>query len=145
MGSSASWSTPSLFGVAVAFLDKVSSICHPNDLTSRKARSMEYDVDLLRELMFSLEARQQSPRATVVLALVEEAVEFGRTPAQVAECLDALLALEYIDGTGHDEEPGYWLFRKLTRKGAQFVRATRAPRDWERMKRHFETRHEASR
>lgn len=101
---------------------------------------MEYDVELLRELLFSLEERQQSPRTTVVLSLVEEAAEFGRVPAQIEAGLDALLELEYIDGGGHDEEPGYWLFRKLTRKGAQFVRATREPRDWERMKRHFETR-----
>lgn len=98
---------------------------------------MEHDVELLRELMFSLEARQLSPRTTVVLSLVEEAVQFGRTPSQVESSLDALLELEYIDGAGHDDEPGYWFFRKLTRKGTQFVRATREPRDWERMKRHF--------
>ena len=106
---------------------------------------MEYDVELLRELMFSLEERQQSPRTTVVVSLVEEAMEFGCTSAQVEASLDALLELEYIDGSGHDEEPGYWLFRKLTRKGTQFVRATREPRDWERMKRHFETQRVASR
>ena len=106
---------------------------------------MEYDVELLREVMFSLEERQLSPRTTVVLSLVEEAVEFGRTPAQVEASLDALLKLEYIDGGGHDEDLGYWLFRKLTRKGTQFVRATREPRDWERMKRHFETQRVASR
>ena len=106
---------------------------------------MEHDVELLRELIFSLEERQQSPRATIVLSLREEAVEFGCTPGQIESGLDALLELEYIDGTGHDEEPGYWLFRKLTRKGTQFARATRAPRDWERMKRHFETQRAASR
>ena len=106
---------------------------------------MEYDVELLRELMFSLEVRQLSPRTTVVLSLTEEAVAFGRTPAQVEASLDALLDLEYIDGAGHDDEPSYWLFRKLTRKGTQFVRATREPRDWERMKRHFETQRVASR
>lgn len=99
---------------------------------------MEYDVELLRELMFSLEERQQSPRTTVVLSLVEEALEFGRSPLQIEHGLDALLALDYIDGAGHDEEPGFWLFRRLTRKGTQFVRATRTDRDWERMKRHFE-------
>lgn len=106
---------------------------------------MEYDVELLRDLMFSLEARQLSPRTTIVLSLREESSEFGTTPAQVEHCLDTLLGLEYIDGGGHDEEPGYWLFRKLTRKGTQFVRATRDPRDWERMKRHFETQRTASR
>ena len=106
---------------------------------------MEYDVELLRTLMFALEERQQSPRTTVVLSLAEEAVDFGRSPVEVEDCLDALLALEYIDGAGHDEEPGYWLFRRLTRKGTEFVRATRKPKDWERMKRHFEARRGAIR
>lgn len=101
-------------------------------------REMGHDVELLRELMFSLEARQQSPRTTVVLSLAEEALEFGSTPMQVESSLEALLELEYIDGAGQDEEPGFWLFRKLTRKGTEFVRATREPRDWERMKRRFQ-------
>ncbi len=106
---------------------------------------MGYDVELLRELIFSLEARQLSPRTTIVLSLTEEAVALGRTPTQVEASLDALLELEYIDGAGPDDEPGYWLFRKLTRKGTQFVRATREPRDWERMKRHFGSQRVASR
>ena len=104
---------------------------------------MEYDVELLRELMFSLEERQQSPRTTVVLALADEAMELGRSPVQVEDGLDALLELNYIDGAGRDEQPGYWLFRKLTRKGTQFVRATREPRDWERIKRRFEAQRTA--
>ena len=104
---------------------------------STKGRRVAYDVDLLRELMFSLEERQQSPRATVVLSLADEAVEFGRTPAEIDACLGTLLQLEYIDGAGREDDTGYWFFRKLTRKGVQFVRATREPRDWERIKRRF--------
>lgn len=99
---------------------------------------MEYDVELLRELMFALDERQQSPRMTVVLSLPEEARAFGCSPLEIETCLDVLLELEYIDGAGHDEDPNFWLFRRLTRKGTQFVRATRKPRDWERMKRHFQ-------
>ena len=91
----------------------------------------------MRELMFSLEARQQSPRATIILSLTEEAVDLGVSPPRIRSSLDALLELEYIDGAGNDDEAGFWLFRKLTRKGTQFVRATREPRDWEKMKRHF--------
>ena len=106
---------------------------------------MEYDVEILRELMFALEERQQSPRSTVVLSLVDEAVDLGCSPAQVQDCLDGLLDLEYIEGAGHDEDPGFWLFRRLTRKGTQFVRATRSPQDWERMKRHFEAQRSAIR
>lgn len=100
---------------------------------------MGYDIELMRELMFSLEARQQSPRATIILSLTEEAVDLGVSPPQIQTSLDALLELDYIDGAGHDDdETGFWLFRKLTRKGTQFVRATREPRDWEKMKRHFD-------
>lgn len=103
-------------------------------------QDMGYDIELMRELLFSLEARQQSPRATVILSLTEEAVETGVSPPQIKSSLDALLELEYIDGAGHDDEADFWLFRKLTRKGTQFVRATREPRDWEKMKRHFDGR-----
>ena len=104
---------------------------------------MDLDVDLLRELMFSLEARQLSPRATIVLSLAEEAAEFGSSQLQIESSLDALLELDYIDGAGHDEEVGFWLFRKLTRKGMQFVRATREPRDWQRIKSRFEVQRTA--
>lgn len=99
---------------------------------------MDFDVELMRDLMFSLEARQLSPRSTVILSLAETASELGCSQTEVARSLDALLDFEYIDGAGQDDERGFWLFRKLTRKGVQFVRATREPRDWERMKRRFE-------
>ncbi len=97
---------------------------------------MDHDVELLRELMLSLETQQLSPRAPVVISLDEEARELGRLPEAVASGLDALLRLEYIDGAGQDE-PGFWLFRKLTRKGVNFVREVRTPRDWARLKRRY--------
>ena len=87
--------------------------------------------------MLALESRQQSPRANVVLSLDDEARDLGRLPEAVATGLDALLKLDYIDGPGPDE-PGFWLFRKLTRKGTLFVRETRKPRDWARLKGRYE-------
>ena len=91
------------------------------------------DVDLLRRLMLMLEERQVSPRQTVVLLLNEEADALHCTLQEVADGLDRLLAIEYIDGPGMDEE-GFFLFRKLTRRGTQFVQAARRPRDWDRLK-----------
>ena len=97
---------------------------------------MSYDLELMRQLMLTLEDRQLSPRSTVVLSLDDEARDLGRLPEAIAEGLNVLLDLEYIDGGGEDDH-GYWLFRKLTRKGVQFVREARQPRDWERMKRRY--------
>ena len=97
---------------------------------------MFHDIELMRELMFLLEARQISPRSTVILSIYIEAEELGRAPEAVEGGLDNLLDLGYIDGAGRDE-PGFWLFRKLTRKGVEFVRATRHQGDWERMKSYF--------
>ncbi len=97
---------------------------------------MNYDVDLIRGLMLALEDRQLSPRATVVISLAEEALDFGCRPEEIGVCLNVLLGLDYIDGAG-DDEPGFWLFRKLTRKGTTFVEKVRVPRDWDRIKRHY--------
>ena len=97
---------------------------------------MSQDVELMRELMLLLEARELSPRAAVVISLDDEALEIGSKSDDLADGLNLLLDLGYIDGPGQDE-PGFWLFRKLTRKGRGFISATRRPADWERMKRHF--------
>lgn len=97
---------------------------------------MLHDVELMRELLFLLETRQISPRSTVILSIDTEAEELGQAPEAVEGSLDNLLDLGYIDGPGRDE-PGFWLFRKLTRKGVEFVRATRRQGDWERIKDHF--------
>lgn len=100
---------------------------------------MEHEIDLLHELMLVLETRQTSPRSTVVISEQAEAAVMGRSPQDVEAGLNRLLALAYIDGPGPDE-PGFWLFRKLTRKGNAFLRATRSPADWERMKRRHAVR-----
>lgn len=100
---------------------------------------MQYDVELIRDLMFVLETCQTSPRSTVILSIGEEASELGCLPEDIEAGLTTLLDFDYIDGPGHDE-PGFFLFRKLTRKGNQFVRATRSQRDWERLKRQFAQR-----
>lgn len=98
---------------------------------------MTFDVDLMRELMFVLESRELSPRSTIILDIDPLAERLERPPALVCESLDALLNLGYIEGPGADG-PGMWFFRKLTRKGVFFLQATRSPRDWEQMKRHFD-------
>lgn len=103
-----------------------------------RARAMGYDVDLMRELLFELEGRQTSPRSTVVISLDAEAIALGRTIRDVEAGLEGLLDLDYIDGPAPGPDtPGFFLFRKLTRKGAQFVRMTQSPSDWERLKRRF--------
>ena len=98
-----------------------------------------HDVELMRDLLFLLEERQISPRSNVVLAIDAEADALGESPEMVEAGLNMLLDLDYIDGPGQDE-PGFWLFRKLTRKGNQFVKATRREGDWERLKRYFALR-----
>ena len=91
------------------------------------------DVDLLRRLMLMLEARQASPRQIIVLMLRDEAEALCCTLDDLVDGLDHLLAIQYIEGPGIDEED-FFLFRKLTRRGTQFVQATRLPRDWDRLK-----------
>ncbi len=98
------------------------------------------DVDLLRRLMLMLEERQLSPRQPVVILLPDEAGALNCSPQEVADGLDRLLAIEYIDGPGLDEE-GFFLFRKLTRRGIQFVQAARRPGDWEKLKKQYATQH----
>ncbi len=100
---------------------------------------MDHDVELIRDLLFVLEGYQTSPRTVIIVSVDVEAEELGRPAAEIETGLATLLELDYIDGPGPDE-PGFFLFRKLTRKGLQFVRATTDPRDWERMKRHYAER-----
>lgn len=99
---------------------------------------MHYDVELMRDLMLALEPRQVSPRSNVVLALDDLGEEMGCSVEEVGAGLDLLLSLDYIDGGGQDDDYGFWLFRKLTRKGVQFIREARHPKDWERLKRHYQ-------
>jgi hypothetical protein len=91
------------------------------------------DVDLLRIILLQLEARQVSPRATVIISIQDEADDLLSDSQAVAAALDRLLELDYIDGPGHDTGD-MWLFRKLTRRGIQFLKATRDPAAWETMK-----------
>ena len=94
------------------------------------------DVDLMRELLFILEARQVCPRATIIFSIEDAAADLDCPGDEVSNSLSVLQDLDYIDGPGPDE-PGIWLFRKLTRKGVQFVRQTRSPAAWEKMKTRF--------
>lgn len=83
--------------------------------------------------MLYLEERQSSPRATVVISLRDEAEAMGLDQHAFEAGLNVLLNLDYIEGPGADIG-GTWLFRRLSQKGAGFVKAVRAPSDWERMK-----------
>ena len=94
---------------------------------------MDSDVDLMRDLLLLLEERQLSPRNTIVLSIDEHADLLNRTPEAVGASLDRLLELDYIDGPGRDDD-AYWLFRKLTRKGQQFVNEARTAAGWARLK-----------
>ena len=98
---------------------------------------MDNDVELMRDLLLLLEEYQTSPRSVIIVSVEAEADAVERPAAEIEACLATLLELDYIDGPGHDE-PGFFLFRKLTRKGLKFVEAARRPRDWQAMKRHFE-------
>ena len=94
------------------------------------------DVDLLRRLMLLLEERQLSPRQNVVIDLYGEAADVGSSAQDMAQGLDRLLAIDYIEGPGFDDE-GFFLFRKLTRRGLQFLREARHPRDWDKIKKRY--------
>ena len=100
---------------------------------------MDNDVELMRDLLLMLEEYQTSPRTVIIISAEDEADALERAVSEIESGLAALLEYEYIEGPGQDE-PGFFLFRKLTRKGMNFAEATRRPRDWEKMKRHFEQR-----
>jgi hypothetical protein len=97
---------------------------------------VDNDVELMRELLLQLEDYQTSPRSVVVISAELEAESLEREADEVEACLAVLHEFDYIDGPGPDA-PGFFLFRKLTQKGARFVRESRDPRAWEKMKRHY--------
>ena len=97
---------------------------------------MDNDVELMRELLLQLEDYQTSPRSVVVISAELEAEALECDPSEVESGLAALLEYDYIDGPGPDA-PGFFLFRKLTPKGLRFVRESRDPRSWAKMKRHY--------
>ena len=100
---------------------------------------MSADIELLRDLLFVLETYQTSPRAVIVVSAEIEAETLERPAVEIEDGLATLLGYDYIDGPGPDE-PGFFLFRKLTRKGLEFIKASRHPRDWEDLKRHYAER-----
>ncbi len=94
---------------------------------------MPHDFEQLRLILLYLEDRQISPRATVIIDTIGEA-ELVACDAQTFEDgLNRLLELGYVDGPGLGGQ-GLWLFRKLSRKGIEFVRVAREPADWARLK-----------
>ena len=113
---------------------------HPANRSSRLVRSLRglvrslpRDFELLRLILLHLEDRQTSPRATVIIELAAEAEAVACDAGSLEDGLNLLLQLGYIEGPGA-EANGFWLFRKLSRKGAEFVRLARDPADWSRLK-----------
>ncbi len=94
---------------------------------------MRPDPDLLRGTLLYLEQRQVSPRSTVIIDIRAESGELLLLEEALEAALNLLLALDYIEGPG-TQGNGFWLFRKLTQKGAALVRAARDPADWARLK-----------
>ena len=96
---------------------------------------MDNDVELMRDLLaVMLEDYQTSPRSVVIVSVGGRGRRAwsDRDADAIEACLVTLLELDYIDGPGQDE-PGFFLFRKLTRKGLKiFVEAARRPRDWQK-------------
>ena len=87
---------------------------------------MDFDVDLMRELLFDLESKQTSSGATVVISLDAEAMDLGRHVRDIEVGLATLRDFAYIAGP-EAEAPGFFPFRELTEKGTAFLRATRRP------------------
>ena len=83
--------------------------------------------------------RQVSPRSTIVIVLRDEAEAFDADHRLLMEAMNILLDIDYIEGPG-PEGDDIWLFRKLTRRGIDFVEAAREPADWDRLKRAREAR-----
>ena len=103
---------------------------------SKGAVSLPHDFEFLRLLLLYLEDRQTSPRATVIVDTRDEAAALDCHPAAFEQGLTLLLDLGYVEGPGADGS-GLWLFRKLSRKGVEFVRLAREPKDWLRLKHRY--------
>jgi hypothetical protein len=94
---------------------------------------MSGDVDLLRELLLTLERLQRSPPEPVFVACGELAQRLGRAEAEIEAHLERLANLDFIEGPGAHGD-GFWLFRKLTQRGAALAGAIRDERDWRDVK-----------
>jgi hypothetical protein len=94
---------------------------------------MDFDADLLRDLLLKLESRQRSPRETIFILLEDLAETLHRSRSEIETHLKFLSSHDFIDGPGTDED-GLWLFRKLTSKGRWLSDNIRDPVDWQNIK-----------
>lgn len=93
---------------------------------------MSRDVDVMRRLLLELEKEQRSPPEPVFIPLDKFSRQLDKSTFEIAEALDLLLSLDFIEGPGAYQDA--WLFRKLTRRGAQLLDAIRDMRDWAKVK-----------
>ena len=94
---------------------------------------MARDVELLRTLLLELEREQRSPPEPIFVPVADFARELGKSRAEIAEALDHLVSLEFIEGPGAYRDDA-WLFRRLTRRGVQLAAAVRDAREWLKVK-----------
>jgi hypothetical protein len=94
---------------------------------------MGRDVDLMRLLLLDLEERQLSPPEAFLLPLEEIASRFERTIAEIVAALEELREADFIDAPGAFREDA-WIFRKLTRRGAQLADMIADLREWDKVK-----------
>ena len=94
---------------------------------------MARNVDLMRQLLLHLEQEQRSPPEAIFAPVAQYARLLDASSRDVMAALDLLHDLEFIEGPGAWRDDA-WLFRKLTRRGAQLAAAVRDAREWGRVK-----------
>lgn len=93
------------------------------------------EFDTLRETALALETLQRSPPEPIVLVLAEFANTLGYSPQEIELVLARLTDLRFIEGPGAYNDA--WLFRRLTRRGRDFVDEVRSEKRWEEIKRAY--------
>lgn len=93
---------------------------------------MARDVELLRLLLLELERDQRSPPEAFFAPVGDYARTLNRSAQEIVAALDLLAELDFIEGPGAYRDD--WLFRKLTRRGAQLAAAVRDANEWDKVK-----------
>lgn len=93
------------------------------------------EFDTLRDAVLALEKLQRSPPEPIVLVLAEFAHTLGCSPGRLELVLARLTDLRLIEGPGAYNDA--WLFRRLTRRGRDFVDEVRNDKRWEEIKRAY--------
>ena len=100
--------------------------------------SVHRDIDLIRELMFRLEALDKEPTSVATLDPASEELAIpGFGPDQIEYHLRLIYEAGYVEtGTRGDGQTldGKFLFRRLTHRGHDFIDSVRDPEVWKRTK-----------